>query len=112
MATEEQVEQVLAELVGRLGHLDSGTRAMLPARRTIEARCPDLGKVVHARWDNGRIEVLDGQLPRRADIRISVRSDDLLALADGELDFPRAYAQNRIRIDAPVTDLLLLRAVL
>lgn len=112
LATENEVEQVLADLVARLGRVDPATRAMLPGRRTIEARCPDLDLVVHAEWNGGHIQILDGGLDRRADIRISVRSDDLVAMANGELPFARAYASNRIRVDASMTDLLRLRAAL
>lgn len=112
MATEAEVEEVLADLVARLDQVDPATRALLPARRTIEARCPDLDLVVHAEWRNGRIHVLDGVPGRRADIRISVRSDDLLAIVSGELPFGRAYTSNRIRVDASMTDLLRLRSLL
>ena len=112
MATVTQVEQVLGEFAERLAQLDPNTRAMLPARRTIEARCPDLDLVVHAEWRNGRIDVLDVAPNGRAQIRISARSDDVVAMANGELTFGEAYATSRIRIDAPITDLLRLRAVL
>jgi predicted lipid carrier protein YhbT len=112
VATVDEVETVLAELLARLGDVDESTRALLPARRTIEARCPDLELVRFAEWRHGRIAVLDELPGRRADIRISVRSDDLLALAAGELPFSRAYASNRVRLDASMGDLLRLRAAL
>lgn len=112
MATEQEVEQVLSDLVARLETADPTTRAMLPARRTIQARCPDLDLVVHAEWQGGRIQIVDRPPNAHADIRISVRSDDLVAMANGDLPFGRAYASNRIRVDASMTDLLRLRAVL
>jgi Fe-S cluster assembly iron-binding protein IscA len=49
---------------------------------------------------------------RRPDIRLVVDSDDLVALADGELDFSKAYTSQRIRIQASMTDMLRLRAAL
>lgn len=112
MATVEQVEEVLVELLERLGEIDDGTRALLPNSRIIEARCPDLDLVRHAEWREGRIILLDEPPSRRSDIRISVRSDDLLQIASGELPFGRAYAANKVRLDASMTDLLRLRAVL
>lgn len=112
MASVEEVEQVLSELLQRLGHVDDSTRALLPSRRTIEARCPDLDLVRHAEWRSGQIVLLDDAPGRRSDIRISVRSDDLLDIASGELTFGRAYTENKIRLDASMTDLLRLRAVL
>jgi hypothetical protein len=112
VATVEEVDAVLVDLLGRLDGVDESARALLPARRTIEARCPDLDLVRYAEWRQGRIAMLDDPPPRRADIRISVRSDDLLRIASGELPFGRAYAANRVRLDASMTDLLRLRAVL
>lgn len=112
MATIEQVEEVLVELLHRLGDIDESTRALLPNSRMIEARCPDLDLIRHAEWRAGDIILLDEPPSRRPDIRISVRSDDLLQIASGELAFGRAYAANKIRLDASMTDLLRLRAVL
>ncbi|GGI04941.1 sterol-binding protein [Egicoccus halophilus] len=112
MATVEEVDAVLWQLLGRFGEVDEDLRALLPSRRTIEARCPDLDYVRHAEWRQGELFVLDEAPPRRADIRISMVSDDLVAIANGELAFSRAYASNRVRLDASMTDLLRLRAVL
>lgn len=112
VATVEEVEAVLAELLRRLGTVDDTTRALLPSRRVIEAQCPDLDYTCYAEWREGRLTVLDAPPPRRPDIRISVRSDDLVAIVDGDLPFTRAYAANKVRLDASMTDLLRLRAVL
>jgi hypothetical protein len=112
VATVEEVEEVLGDLLSKLGDVDPNTRAIMPTRRTIEARCPDLDYVRHAEWRDGKLVLLDEPLNRRPDIRISVRSDDLLAIANGELPFGRAYAANKVRLDASMTDLLRLRAVL
>lgn len=112
MATEAEVEAVLAELLARVEQVDSGTRAMLPSRRVIEARCPDIDLVRYAEWRTGDLLVLESPPDRRPDIRVIIHSDDLVALAEGRLTFSRAYAANRIRLDASMTDLLRLRAVL
>ncbi len=112
MATVAEVEAVLADLLNRFAGVDSGTRAMLPSHRVIEARFPDLDVVRHAEWREGDLLVLDEPPARRPDIRVTVDSDDLVAMADGRLSFSRAYAANRIRLDASMTDLLRLRAVL
>lgn len=112
MATSDEVDEAVASLLDRLGQLDDGSRALLPSDRLIEARCPDLDYVRFAHWQGGRMLMLDGEPDRRADIRISVRSDDLIALVDGDLPFGRAYASSRLRLDASMTDLLRLRALL
>jgi hypothetical protein len=112
VATLQQVELVLEQLLHRLGDIDDSTRALLPSRRTIEARCPDLDIVRYADWRQGRVTLLDDAPPRRCDIRISVRSDDLIAMSEGRLPVGRAYAESKLRLDASMTDLLRLRAVL
>jgi hypothetical protein len=112
VATQEEVDAALAQLLGRFTAVDDEVRSLLPSRRTIEARCPDIDYVRHAELREGRLLLLDEAPDRRADIRISVRSDDLLAMVDGELPFGRAYTSNRLRLDASMTDLLRLRAVL
>lgn len=112
LTTIEQVEGTLGALVGRLGSMDPGYRAMLPARRSIEARCTDLDVMYHAVWRDGQLSPLvEGPAPR-ADIRILVSSADLDRLAAGSLTFRQAYADGRLRIEASLTDMLRLRAVL
>lgn len=112
MAEVEEVERILDDVLGRLTDLDPNTRAMLPSRRTIEARCPDLDLVRHAEWRQGRLHLVDDAPPRRADIRISVRSDDIMRISEGDLTFAQAYRAGRVRIDASMSDLLRLRAAL
>lgn len=85
---------------------------MLPARRTIEATCTDLGLMYHALWCRGELGELVTGAADRPDIRIHVSSPDLVGLADGTLRFRDAWASQRLRIEASVTDLLRLRAVL
>lgn len=112
MATIEEVDGAVTTLLARLGDVDGSARSLLPTDRLVEARCPDLGYVRYARWQDGTLVLLDDEPDRRPDIRISVRSDDLIAMVDGDLPFGRAYASNRIRLDASMTDLLRLRALL
>jgi hypothetical protein len=112
VAEVEEVEAILDGFLERFDDLDPSTRSMMPARRTIEARCPDLDLVRYGQWNNGKLRVTDEPATRRPDIRISVRSDDLVQLSRGELTFGQAYLAGRIRIDASMSDLLRLRAVL
>lgn len=112
MATIDEVDDAVATLLTRLSDIDDQARSLLPTERLIEARCPDLDYVRFARWQRGRMLMLDGEPDRRPDIRISVRSDDLVAMAAGELSFGRAYTSNLVRLDASMTDLLRLRALL
>lgn len=113
MATEAEVLDILQRLVDRLEQLDPAYRTMLPSRRTIEAECPDLNLVYHATWARGEVTALSpGPAPERPDIHVALDSDDLVAIVDGQLDFGRAYSQDRVRIRAGMTDLIRLRAVM
>jgi hypothetical protein len=113
MATVEEVERTVHALMRRLERIDPNYRSMMPSRRTIQAECPDLGLVYHAHWRDGRLsELHPGKPERRADIRVRVDSDDLMALANEDAEFRRAVNDGRVRIDASMTDLLRLRAVL
>lgn len=113
VATPEEVERTMRDLVSRLEQLDDGQRALLPSRRSIEAHCPDLDLTWHATLEGGRVTTFAaGPSPRRWQIRVSVRSDDLLAMYEQRLDVRQAYLSDRLQIRASMTDLLRLRAAL
>lgn len=106
------MEGTLGALIGRLGTLDPSYRAMLPTRRTIEAHCTDLDVMYHAAWVDGQLGALVEGPADRADIRVHLTSNDLDELATGSLTFRAAWAARRIRVEASLTDLLRLRAML
>lgn len=111
--TEAEIESILVELAERFERIAPQYRAMLPSRRTVSANVTDLDRTWHAKWSYGELsDIRSGDPDRRADIRIRVASADLVALARGELDFRRAWSQERVQLDASVTDLLRLRAFL
>jgi hypothetical protein len=111
LSTIDEVEAVLHAFVGRLRALDGSQRAVLPARRTIQAHCTDLGVMYHAHWRDGQFGDLTAGPAPRADIRIEATAGDLVALGDGTLGFRDAWASQRVRVAAPLVDLLRLRAV-
>jgi hypothetical protein len=113
VAEVEDVERTIDTLLRRLEQVPRTQRALLPGRRTVEARCPDLGLIRHARWKDGSLgPIADGPSPRRPDVRIDVRSDDLLALHRGELTVTRAWADGRLKVRASMGDMLRLRTAL
>lgn len=112
VADIEEVERILDEVLLRFGDVDDAARAILPSKRIIRATCPDLALVRFARWEAGTLALLDDPPSGRADIRISVHSDDLVSLNDGGMTFNQAYLSGRVRIDASMSDLLRLRAAL
>jgi hypothetical protein len=48
----------------------------------------------------------------KADIRLTMTSDDLVALTDGRLHFGSAWASGRLKLEAGLRDLLRLRKIL
>lgn len=113
MASAEQVEQTIHALVRRFADLDDGQRALLPANRLIEAHCPDLDRTWHTRLTGGVLgDLVEGPAPGRWQIRVTVSSDDLLALSQKQLELREAYLSDRLQIRASMTDLLRLRAAL
>ena len=112
MVAADAVAEAIDGFLARLEALDEATRAWLPAERTIVAHCTDLRLRRVVRWRDGTIEQLDETEVRMVDITISADSTTVLALADGTLSVADAYVSRRLRIDASITDLLLLRAAL
>jgi hypothetical protein len=113
LASEEEVELVMADLVDRLHTVDlSLRRALLPARRTIEADVTDLGLTYHTFLRDGSLgPVQPGAFDGRPDIWVATTSDDLVALARGHVRIGDAYASGRVKVDAPMMDLLRLRGM-
>ena len=114
MATRQQVERTLRELVARLdaggGPAGGSLARSLPARWVLALRVTDLDAEYWAELRQGRMgPVHRGTPPGEADVRIAAASDDLVALADGRLGVVPAYLGGRIRVEAGLRDLLRLR---
>jgi len=111
MTTVDQCRQALGEIATRLaGDPEAAQRVNLD--RTIACHIRDLGVHFHGRLNSGAIVVLaDGDDPD-AQIRLSVGSDDLLALVAGDLNFAAAWASGRVSVKASFGDLLKLRKLL
>jgi putative sterol carrier protein len=112
VATLEQCMTALEGFVGRLAAAE-GARGL---DRTISCRLTDLGQLVHGRLANGSVHgmtaVDDGPSAPKADIRLTMGSDDLLALTAGELSFAPAWASGRVKLEAGLRDMLRLRSLL
>ncbi|PDP87700.1 SCP-2 sterol transfer family protein [Glycomyces fuscus] len=84
--------------------------------RSLSVEVPDLETVFDMRLTlNGLVDVSPRPADRpapRAQVRITVGSDDLVALAEDRLDAAKALFGRRVRIDASVGDLLRVRRLL
>jgi hypothetical protein len=109
------IEQSMTALKSVLGGL-AAHPAAAGLDRSLSCRFPDLGDVVLGRLSDGEVRdvrvVPEGPSVPRADIRLEMSSDDLLALTDGRLSFGPAWASGRIKLHAGVRDLLRLRKLL
>lgn len=84
--------------------------------RSLSCRLTDLGQVVRGRLARGSVHQLraepEDQSLERADIRLTMTSDDLIALTGGELSFGPAWAAGRVKLEAGLRDMLRLRSLL
>jgi predicted lipid carrier protein YhbT len=111
MATVEECERAMHELAGKLaGNSGTGVRNKIEDR-SLSCEIRDLKVVYAGRLHGGTLTDIRQVKDTRAQIRLSMTSDDLLALTQGNLNLGRAWATGRIRISASVFDLIKLRAM-
>lgn len=111
MATIQECRTALETLAERLHSGKNGSRP--PALdRSLSCNITDLNDGFHARLVDGELRnITEGHEPK-AQIILSVASDDLVALTDGQLSFSSAWASGRVKVDASFFDLLKLRTLL
>lgn len=76
---------------------------------------PDLGTTFVGQLRDGTlhdVSMAEDGTPVEAQVRLTVGSEDLVALTDGRLGFATAWARGRLKIDASMMDLLKLRTLL
>ena len=109
------MDQCMKALQGILGDLASNPAAE-GLDRSLSCRLTDLDQVVLGRLGSGAVRDLhavpDGPTVPKADIRLTMTSDDLVALTDGTLHFGQAWATGRVKLEAGLRDLLRLRKLL
>lgn len=112
MATVEECEAAMHKLAERLRSPDAAATRGKMLDRSITCHLPDLGVTFRGQLRGG--EILDIRQVAAPDgqIKLSTASDDLLALVDGQLNFAKAWASGRLKVDASVFDLLKLRSFL
>jgi hypothetical protein len=84
--------------------------------RSLSCRLTDLHEVVLGRLSSGSVRDLHvlphGPEVPKADIRLTMKSDDLIAMTDGQLHFGTAWATGKVKLEAGLRDLLRLRKIL
>jgi hypothetical protein len=109
------IDECLKALKGILGDI-AAHPAAAGLDRSLSCRLTDLHEVVLGRLNSGSVRDLtvvpEGPEVPKADIRLTMASDDLVALTEGELHFGTAWATGRVKLEAGLRDLLRLRKIL
>ncbi|MEU9881890.1 SCP2 sterol-binding domain-containing protein [Streptomyces phaeochromogenes] len=115
MATIEECRSALDKLSDNMAGADGDVRSAAALDRSLSCHITDLDITFVGRLKDGRIEVLDtvqGPPPDKAEIRLAMTGDDLVAMVDGELNFAKAWGSGRVKLEAGLRDLLRLRKLL
>lgn len=110
MATVEQCEQALHTLAERLAEQD-GARRPVSHDRTLSCTLTDLGVTYAGRLHEGQLVDIAASTSPKAQVQLTMTSDDLVALVAGRLKMASAWATGRVKIDAGVRDLIRLRSI-
>ncbi|WNF26286.1 SCP2 sterol-binding domain-containing protein [Streptomyces sp. C11-1] len=115
MATKAECRSALRRLSDNLAAAEGDVRSTAGLDRSLSCHIKDLDITFTGLLADGRIQVQDtveGPPREKAGIRLAMTSDDLVALVDGDLNFAKAWASGRVRLEAGFRDLLKLRSLL
>jgi hypothetical protein len=115
MATIEECRSALEKLSDNLAGADGDVRTAAALDRSLSCRITDLDITFVGRLEDGRIEVLhtlQGPPREKAQIRLTMTGDDLVAMVDGHLNFAKAWGSGRVKLEAAVLDVFRLRKLL
>ncbi|MFF3742156.1 SCP2 sterol-binding domain-containing protein [Streptomyces sp. NPDC002566] len=115
MATIVECRTALEKLSDKMRDADGDVRQAAAMDRSVSCHVTDLDVTFTGRMADGRIKVddtLQGPPPQKAQIRLAMTGDDLVALVDGELNFAKAWGSGRVRLEAGLRDLFHLRKLL
>ncbi|MDX2920284.1 MULTISPECIES: SCP2 sterol-binding domain-containing protein [Streptomyces] len=115
MATMAECRSALRRLSDNLAAAEGDVRGAAALDRSLSCHIKDLDITFTGRLAEGLIRVVDtveGPPREKAEIRLAMTGDDLVALVDGDLNFAKAWASGRVRLEAGFRDLLKLRSLL
>ena len=114
MATAEECRLALEKLTAQIADMDPKDRQAFLADRAISCTVTDLGVtfLTHLRPDGASPVTVANGSEGPAEVRFSVKGDDLVAIADDPGLFIRYWLTGRLKIDASLGDLLRLRKIL
>jgi hypothetical protein len=111
MATADECRKALESLVGRIAEMKPEDRTAHFPERTMSARVPDLGLLFATRLGpHGADPVVEAAPDSKpAQVRFTAKSDDLVYIAEDPTRFARAWLTGKLKVEASLLDLLLLR---
>jgi predicted lipid carrier protein YhbT len=112
LASEAECEQAFVGLADLLAGLDPDVRKKYVIDRTVSCRVSDLGVTWSGRVCDQGVLGMTTTDESRAQVRLTVASNDLLALTEGRLTVGSAFATGKLRIQASPLDLLRLGSFL
>ncbi|WP_221359490.1 SCP2 sterol-binding domain-containing protein [Streptomyces beigongshangae] len=115
MATTQECRSALDTLSDTMAGADGDIRSAAALDRSLSCHVTDLDVTFVGRLQGGRIVVLDtveGPPPGKAEIRLAMTGDDLVAMVGGELHFAKAWGSGRVKLEAGLRDLMRLRKLL
>lgn len=110
MATLDECTAAVEDLAARLDRVDPEILRRHAVDRSLTCHISDLGVDYSADLEDGKLTDIRLEPNPRAQIKVRVGSDDLVALSQGEMHAGHAWATGRLRVSAPLRDLLRLRS--
>ncbi|MBP0453420.1 MULTISPECIES: SCP2 sterol-binding domain-containing protein [unclassified Kitasatospora] len=115
MANAEECRTALEQLSRNMANSTGNVRKAAALDRSLTCRITDLDVTFTGRLRDGRIQDVTqapGAPAQKAEIRLTMSSDDLVDMVGGRLNFASAWAGGRVRLEAGFRDLLRLRTLL
>ncbi|QVQ52110.1 SCP2 sterol-binding domain-containing protein [Spiractinospora alimapuensis] len=113
MASIPQCRAAIDRIGERLSEIDEEKRREHIVERSVTLRLSDLDAGFDFRLTHGGlVDVRDSTSNGRAQVRITISSDDLVKLADERLGFAAAVLSGRAKVKASIPDMLRLRKLL
>jgi predicted lipid carrier protein YhbT len=113
MATAEECRKAFDSLLARLSDLDEQTRSGIPTR-TLSCQITDLGVTFVTTIGSEGAEPLVEAGPNtpRAQVRFSAKSAEVMTIAARPESFARLWLTRRVRVEASLGDIAILRKFL
>jgi len=108
VASAAEVERSIRSLMKKLADASPDPQSI--PNRTILVVLPDLKSAYRVELKGGKLRGLrQAETNQATDARITAKSDDLVALIDGRLGVGYAFLTGKVKVDAPASDLMMLR---